>query len=55
MDIYRPVGDTETNRPLIIFAHGGTFIFGSKNNPTAVDFCEAFAKRGMLPLLLIIG
>lgn len=48
MDIYRPVGDTETNRPLIIFAHGGTFIFGSKNNPTAVDFCEAFAKRGFV-------
>ncbi len=46
MDIYQPVGDLETKRPLIIFAHGGTFIFGSKNNATAVDFCEAFAKRG---------
>ena len=46
MDIYQPVGDTETSRPLIIFAHGGTFIFGSKNNSTAVEFCEAFAKRG---------
>jgi len=46
MDIYQPVGDTETNRPLIIFGHGGTFITGSKNNATAVDFCEAFAKRG---------
>ncbi len=46
MDIYEPVGDTETNRPLIIFGHGGTFITGTKNNATAVDFCEAFAKRG---------
>ncbi len=46
MDIYQPVGDIETNRPLIIFGHGGTFITGSKNNATAVDFCEAFAKRG---------
>ena len=46
MDIYQPVGDVETSRPLIIFAHGGTFIFGSKNNGTAVEFCEAFAKRG---------
>ncbi len=46
MDIYQPVGDIETSRPLIIFAHGGTFIFGSKNNSTAVEFCEAFAKRG---------
>jgi len=46
MDIYQPVGDDVTNRPLIIFAHGGTFIFGNKNNPTVVDFCETFAKRG---------
>lgn len=46
MDIYQPVGDDMTNRPLIIFAHGGTFITGSKNNATMVDLCEAFAKRG---------
>ena len=46
MDIYRPVGDDFTNRPLIIFAHGGTFITGSKNNTSMVDLCEAFAKRG---------
>ena len=46
MDIYQPVGDDVTNRPVIIFAHGGTFIFGSKNNPTVVELCERFAKRG---------
>ena len=46
MDIYEPVGDDVTNRPLIIFAHGGTFITGSKDNATMVDLCEAFAKRG---------
>ena len=46
MDIYQPSGDVVTNRPLIIFAHGGTFIFGSKNNPTVVELCERFAKRG---------
>ena len=23
MDIYQPVGDTATNRPVLIFAHGG--------------------------------
>ena len=32
MDIYQPVGDDVTNRPLIVFAHGGTFITGSKDN-----------------------
>jgi len=26
MDIYTPKGDTETKRPLIILAHGGSFI-----------------------------
>ena len=46
MDIYQPVGDDVTNRPVIIFAHGGTFIFGSKNNSTVVELCERFAKRG---------
>ena len=46
MDIYTPVGDICTNRPLLIFAHGGTFIFGSKSNPTMVELCESFAKKG---------
>ena len=44
MDIYTPAGDSCSNRPLLIFAHGGTFIFGSKSNPTMVDLCESFAK-----------
>ena len=46
MDIYTPVGDVCSNRPLIILAHGGSFIGGSKTNPTMVDLCETFAKRG---------
>ncbi len=46
MDIYTPVGDVCSNRPLLIFAHGGTFIFGSKTNPTMVELCESFAKKG---------
>lgn len=46
MDIYTPDGDTETNRPLIIFIHGGTFITGDKGDSDCVDFCETFAKMG---------
>ena len=46
MDIYTPSGDNCNNRPLLIFAHGGTFIFGNKSNPTMVDLCESFAKKG---------
>ena len=47
MDVYTPDGDTYTERPLIIFAHGGSFYAGDKNNPTMVSLCESFAKRGM--------
>ena len=46
MDVYTPDGDTFTQRPLIIFAHGGVFIGGDKNNFMMVELCEAFAKRG---------
>ncbi|MAZ54511.1 MAG: hypothetical protein CMP55_01735 [Flavobacteriales bacterium] len=46
MDIYQPSNDTTTNRPLLIFAHGGTYVAGNKNNPTMVSLCESFAKRG---------
>ena len=46
MDIYTPNGDTEINRPLIIFAHGGSFMGGDKNLSDCVDFCNSFAKKG---------
>ena len=46
MDIYQPVGDTVTNRPVLIFAHGGVYVAGNKNNPPMVSLCEAFARRG---------
>jgi len=46
MDVYTPVGDDGTDRPLIIMAHGGSFIGGSKVNPTMVQLCTRFAKLG---------
>ncbi len=46
MDIYEPTGDTETARPLIIWAHGGSFIAGSKTDADVVTLSEAFARRG---------
>lgn len=46
MDIYTPTGDNETNRPVILFAHGGSFIGGSRTETTLVELCERFAKRG---------
>lgn len=46
MDIYTPNGDTETNRPVILLAHGGSFTDGSRDEPTIAKLCERFAKRG---------
>jgi para-nitrobenzyl esterase len=46
MDIYQAVGDTETQRPLIILAHGGSFVAGIRTNPSMVALGNAFAKRG---------
>ena len=47
MDVYTPDGDSYTERPLIIFAHGGSFWSGNKNNPMMVALCESFAKKDM--------
>ena len=49
MDVYTPDGDTFTQRPLIIFAHGGVFIGGDKNNFMMVDFVRHLLKEVMLP------
>lgn len=46
MDIYQPTGDVETNRPLIIWAHGGSFIGGSKTDGDMVTLSQKFAKKG---------
>ena len=46
LDIYQPVGDTETARPLLILAHGGSFIAGLRSNPSMVTLGTKFAKRG---------
>ena len=46
MDIYTPDGDTEINRPVILYMHGGSFTAGDKSTSDCIDFCESFAKRG---------
>lgn len=44
MDVYTMANDMITDRPLIIFAHGGSFIFGSKQDMR--DLCELYASMG---------
>ncbi len=54
MNVYRPVGDTATSRPVIILMHAGSFLDGSltgfsfadKNEHCIVELCHRFAKRG---------
>jgi len=43
MDVYEPEGDNLTARPVVIFAHGGSFIFGDKSNMQ--PWCELLAKK----------
>jgi predicted esterase len=46
MDVYQPVGDANTNRPVIVLAHGGGFVGGERTNPVMVRLGENLAKRG---------
>ena len=46
MDIYEPMGDTLTSRPVIIFLHSGSFFLGSNDADDMVDLSIASAKRG---------
>ena len=39
MDIYTPNGDTEINRPLILYMHGGSFYGGDKTMTDCIDIC----------------
>lgn len=54
MDVYTPSGDTETDRPLIIYLHTGSFLpryinqlpTGSKSDSATVEMCRRFARKG---------
>ncbi len=44
MDIYQPIGDALTARPVVIVAFGGSFIGGQRSD--VADLCERFAHLG---------
>ena len=49
MDIYQPVGDTSALRPLVIFAHGGSFMKNNRRSEVeecGPALCRELAKRG---------
>lgn len=54
MDIYTPVGDTATKRPLVVYLETGSFLpkyfngspTGDRKDSASVEMCKRFAKRG---------
>lgn len=44
MDVYQPANDTEINRPLVVLAHGGSYISGDKTDFT--ELATFLAKAG---------
>lgn len=46
MDVYMPEGDTSTERAVVVVAHGGFFVSGSKTGSDVVPLCQRLAKMG---------
>jgi hypothetical protein len=46
LDFYEPTGDVSTARPLIVWAHGGSFLSGSSTDADVDTLCHRFAKKG---------
>ena len=46
LDVYTPSGDSVSNRPAILWVHGGGFSSGDKTQKYIVTLANAFAKKG---------
>jgi dienelactone hydrolase len=46
LDVYRPAGDQQTQRPAILFVHGGSFSGGDKSSGPSADLAASFPKLG---------
>ncbi|MGB0166070.1 MAG: T9SS type A sorting domain-containing protein [Luteibaculum sp.] len=47
MDVYQPALDIETaNRPVIMLAFGGAFVYGARVSPDIVELCNRFSAEG---------
>lgn len=50
MDIYQATDDEISNRPVILFVHGGGFGGGARDEPEIMDFCKNMARRGIVAI-----
>jgi acetyl esterase/lipase len=46
LDLYEPTGDDSAARPVIVWAHGGGFTGGAKDEAFLVSLATRFAQRG---------
>lgn len=51
MDVYQPALDTSgKNRPVIVFAFGGAFVYGARVSPDIVKLCTMYAQMGYVAI-----
>ena len=51
MNVYQPVGDANTSRPVVVLAHGGTFISGTRTSDVTVTrLCADLVKKGYVTI-----
>lgn len=48
LNVYQPAGDVNAKRPLIIFAHAGGYLNGSKEVDDMIALCDSFARKGFV-------
>jgi carboxylesterase type B len=48
LDVYAPTGDALSERPAIVWVHGGSFAFGTKTSPEIVEEATTFARKGFV-------
>lgn len=46
LDLYQPALDTQTNRPVLLYVHGGGFSGGARNEANIREFCSRVASCG---------
>jgi hypothetical protein len=46
LDLFEPAGDTLAKRPLVLFAFGGGFLVGSKEDADIQGVCDTLAGKG---------
>ncbi|MCI4669503.1 MAG: alpha/beta hydrolase [Bacteroidia bacterium] len=48
LDLYQAEGDSLSEKPLLIWVHGGGFYEGTRDNPKEVRLMKAFARKGYI-------